>query len=255
MVISMLRSKNANFAARTALAALCVLGWPSSASAVVDLSMVDGDSQAVRISIKDPTRIRVEGDRIVDLVGAEIQSDGNPHGRLRVSANERGEVFVQPLDAAMPATSVFVSTGRETYTLVLAPAGIPADTIRIMPTGGGYSAAVERAETRMANHEKAVVMLLRDIAADRVPNFMQVVERNTPVDLWQQVDFTLIREYLGHPRWHVEAYLLTNTSAQRLVIDEREFVKRGVIAVGLEQADMAPGQSTIVRIVFDDEVR
>lgn len=249
----MLRSRHADRAAR--FIAACALSWPlispQVALAVVDLSMTDGDSQAVRISIKDPTRIRVEGESIVDLVGAEIQSETNPDGRLRVSASERGEVFIQPLDAAMPATSLFVSTARETYTLVLAPAGIPADTIRITPALAGRALTHESSGARMANHEKALVMLLRDIAADEVPGFMQVVERNTPIELWEEVDFTLIRQYRGHPRWQVDAYLLTNTNAQPLVIDEREFVGPGVLAVALEQADLAPGQSTVVRIALD----
>lgn len=233
------------------------------AAAVVDLTLADGESSAVRISIKDPTRLRVEGGAIVDLVGAEVQSSANPAGRLKVSANDRGDVFIQPTDPAMPATSLFVSTDTATYTLVLAPAAIPADTIRIhpsqaptdlegLPAGAAAPAAPARESIRLPNHEKALVMLLRALAADDVPPFMSVVERNVPVALWQNTDFRLIREYRGHPRWRVETYVLTNHSGQRLVIDEREFLRRGVVAVALEQADMGPGQSGLIRIAYDD---
>ncbi|WP_068637793.1 type-F conjugative transfer system secretin TraK [Thauera butanivorans] len=237
------------------LAFAAAFAWPLHAGAAVDLTLADGESAAVRISIKDPTRLRVEGAQIIDLVGAEVHSEENPLGRLKVSSNERGDVFVQPTDPAMPATSLFVSTANATYTLVLAPAGIPADTIRITPSiGSAGIPAVAAENTRLPNHEKALVMLMRAIAADEVPPYIQVHERNVPVALWEQTDFTLIREYRGHPRWRLEAYLLTNRSSERLVIDEREFVRRGVVAVGLEQAVLAPGQSAVVRIAYNDEV-
>lgn len=252
------------------IAAIAALLLSLTAQAAVDLAMTDGESAAVRISLKDPTRLRVEGAQIVDLVGAEVHSKENPDGRLRVSANERGDVFIQPTDPAMPATSLFVSTADATYTLVLAPAAIPADTIRILPGAPGVANGAAASpgtigasvtapatptlgeRTRLPNHEKALVMLMRALAADTVPPFMSVVERNVPVALWAQTDFTLIREYRGHPRWRIEAYLLTNASGGQLVIDEREFVRRGVVAVALEQADLAPGQSALVRIAYDD---
>lgn len=248
MPISTTYLKTAKLALSIALASLL----STAAHALVPLSLSDSESAMARISIKDPTRIRVVGAAITDVVGAEIASDTNPAGRLQISSNDRGEVFVQPTDPAMPATSLFISTPTATYTLVLAPASIPGDTIEISPVASTNAEPVEIPELgpgRLPNYEKALVSLLRDIAADRPPAGMRVIEHNIKVELWLEVDFVLFREYVGHPRWRVEAFLLTNVSNARLVIDEREFLGRGIAAVGLEQADLAPGHSTVVRLV------
>lgn len=247
MRISMCCSK---IAARSLLALALALSG-GAAQALVTLELQDSASATARIAIKDPTRIRVEGARITDVIGAEVQSPENPAGRLAIRAEEhRGEVFVQPLDAAMPATSLFIVTEQATYTLVLAPASIPADTILIRDSRMGLAAGVQgEGLGRLPNYEKALVMLLRSVASDAVPPALRVIERNTPVALWNEAEFTLLREYVGHPRWQVDAFLLTNTSGRQMVIDEREFMKNDVVAVGLEQADLGPGQSTMVRIV------
>lgn len=252
MLISTSCSK---IAKRTAIAVVCaaLLSPLSPAHALVSLSLSDSESAMARISIKDPTRIRVIGAPITDVVGAEIASETNPAGRLQISSNERGDIFVQPTDPAMPATSLFVSTATATYTLVLSPTGIPGDTIEITPAGADQAgvpvSTPDLGSTRLPNYEKALVTILRDVAADRPPAVMRVLEHNIKVELWNEAEFVLIREYVGHPRWRVEAFILTNVSTARLVIDEREFLRPGVAAVGLEQADLAPGHSTVVRLV------
>ena len=239
--------------------AVVLFAGVSCAQALVTVPLEDGASATARISIKDPTRVRVEGARITDVIGSEVHSPDNPAGRLAVRADEHGAIYLQPTDPAMPATSLFVTTETATYTLVLAPAAIPADTVLIQPQGtpttslpmDGAVRAVH--DARLPNYEKALIELLREIASDRVPPYLSVVEHNTPVALWEETRFHLLREYKGHPRWRIEAFMLTNITNQNLVIDEREFITRGVVAVALEQADLAPGQATLVRIVRGEQ--
>jgi len=145
-----------------------------------------------------------------------------------------------------PATSVFISTDQGTYTLVLVPLDIPADTLVIRDRSIAVAPAIGK---RLPNHEKELVNILKQIAADILPSGLQVTEVNKPVSLWKEARFTLVRRYEGHPRWIIEAYLLTNVSEGPMVLDEREFLTEGVAAVGLEQTILAPGEAATVRII------
>ncbi len=218
------------------------------AHAAVVLDVRDGGSMTAKISLKDPTRIRVDGARITDVLGSSIRTEKNPSGTLTVSTDEtKGEVYIQPTGTKMPpATSIFVSTETATYTLVLVPLDIPADSLIIRDRGIAFAPMLGK---RLPNHEKELINLLKSVAADQVPPGLQVTEINKPVALWKEARFTLLRRYEGHPRWVVEAYQLTNVTEAPMVLDEREFLTEGVAAVGLVQTILAPGEAAVVRVV------
>ena len=48
-----------------------------------------------------------------------------------------------------------------------------------------------------------------------------------------------------------EKYQLTNVSKQRMVIDERELYRRGVLAVMVETLELEPGESTQIMVVLE----
>ena len=240
-----------------ALALACAL-WSGNAAALVTLDLEDGASATVRISKKDPTRITVAGAPIQEIIGSSVQADGNPGGSLRVTQDAgQGDAYVMPADVSRAvATSVFVVTAYGTYTLLLVPEDIPADTVQIRDR----RAATERAAAtgqndRPYNREQSLYRLLRAVASDAPSPELRIEELHKPVALWQEVDFIHERRYTGHPRWTVDVYTLTNISGATLVLDEREFVTGDVVAVALEQADLAPGQSALVRVVRPGEVQ
>jgi conjugal transfer pilus assembly protein TraK len=220
----------------------------SATPAAVVLDIRDGGSMTAKISLKDPTRIRVDGARITDVLGSSIRTEKNPSGTLTVSTDEtKGEVYIQPTGTKMPpATSIFVSTETATYTLVLVPLDIPADSLIIRDRAIALAPTLGK---RLPNHEKELINLLKSVAADQVPPGLQVTEINKPVALWKEARFTLMRRYEGHPRWVVEAYQLTNVTEAPMVLDEREFLTEGVAAVGLVQTILAPGEAATVRVV------
>jgi conjugal transfer pilus assembly protein TraK len=146
-----------------------------------------------------------------------------------------------------PATSIFVSTERATYTLLLVPLDIPADTIIIRDRGS--AASWLSSPKRLPTHERELITLLKSVADPRAPTRLVASELNQPVALWREARFVLLRRYEGHPRWTVEAFELTNVSGLPMVLDEREFLTDGVAAVGLEQIILAPGETVPVRIV------
>jgi conjugal transfer pilus assembly protein TraK len=226
-------------------AGLSLLVFAAHATSILELH--DGGSATAKISLKDPTRIKVEGAHITDVLGSSVRTEKNPLGTLTVSTDEtKGEIYLQPTGAKLaPATSIFVSTDQATYTLVLVPLDIPADTLVIRDRG----IAVAQAAKRLPNHERELINLLKSLAADVVPAGLQATEMNKPVALWKETRFTLMRRYEGHPRWIIDAYQLTNVTETQMVIDEREFLTEGVAAVGLEQTILAPNEAAIVRIV------
>ena len=235
------------------LSAVC-----GGAAALTTLDMQDGASATVQISRKDPTRLTVAGAPILEVIGGSVRSEANPAGVLGVSQSaEPGDAYVMLLGDSRPAaTSIFVVTEHATYTLVLSPADVPADTVLIRDKRArSGSASVVSDPGRPYNRERSLFELLRAIANDAPPPELTLEEVNQPVTLWKEARFTHARRYTGHPRWTVDVYLLTNVSAANMVLDEREFVTPDVAAVALEQADLAPNQSTLVRVARVNEVK
>ena len=88
-------------------------------------------SVAAKLSQKEPTRIKVEGTAIGEVFGNVWQDKTNPAGEVIVETDPaKGELYVRPVSAsATKPINLFVSTTHATYTLLLQPVDMPADTI------------------------------------------------------------------------------------------------------------------------------
>lgn len=129
------------------------------------LQVVDGrDGVAIEaiLSIKEPTRIRIEGAPITDVfgniyssscggpatsiangaplatnvtpaTGATIATPAvNPAGEVVLECDrDKGEIYIRPIGESGKPVNLFVSSAQATYTLVLRRADTPADTIVI----------------------------------------------------------------------------------------------------------------------------
>lgn len=213
------------------------------------LDMRDGASATAKLSLKDPTRLRIDGLRITDVRGSSLRTKDNPAGVLTASLDEdKGDLYLLPVtpQSLFAATSIFVSTARSTYTLVLVPMDIPADTIVIRDR---VTLAAPSGNKRLPTHERELIDLLKTVATSPAPANLYAVEINQPVHLWQEARFVLRQRYEGNPRWVVEVFDLTNISASPMVLDEREFLTTGIAAVALEQTILGPGETVPVRIV------
>jgi conjugal transfer pilus assembly protein TraK len=69
------------------------------------------------------------------------------------------------------------------------------------------------------------------------------------VPLWNEARFVLVRILDGTLLG--EKYQLTNVSKSRMVIDERELYRRGVLAVMVESLELEPGEATQVMVVLE----
>lgn len=198
------------------------------------------DGLAATVSRTEPNLIRVDGRRIRRIHGVE--------GEFAVSADrETGIAYLKPT-TEQPRLSVFVAddAGRH-WKLLLQVADIPAETLvlRERPRPAAAGRALVADDPRHA----AIRRVLLALARDTTPEDMSASERLEIVPLWNESRFVLVRTLEGALRG--AKYQLTNVSATRMVLDEREFHRRGVLAVMLDSLELEPGEATQVMIVLE----
>lgn len=148
------------------VAAALTVSLPAHALQLLEAS--DGVAIEGVVSIKEPTRIRIEGAAITDVFGnihsshcisspapllgaatapaGSLPSAGpipgapllssaattNPAGEVVVECDrDKGEIYIRPVATGDKPVNLFISSATATYTLVLRRADVPADTIVI----------------------------------------------------------------------------------------------------------------------------
>jgi conjugal transfer pilus assembly protein TraK len=256
---------------------------PAHALQVLDAR--DGVAIEAILSIKEPTRIRIEGAPITDVFGnihssscgagnAAASSAGivapaaNPGGEIVLECDrDKGEIYIRPVGDSSKPVNLFISSAQATYTLVLRRSDTPADTIVIRdkslrPTVAGTAGTASPQSLQgltgpsgpSANHIRAMKVMLVAMASDRVPPDIRVDEVNRPMQLWAEARFALMRRYEGRGLLG-EKYLLQNVSQAVMVVAEQEFdrpdSKAGgqVVGVAVEIHNLRPGESTNVFVI------
>lgn len=279
------------------LAMLTAVGMATAPSPVRALQLVearDGVSVEAMVSIKEPTRIRIDGAPITDvfgniyssncanlaaaapltsslangapLPGTNIQNSPaiNPTGELVLECDkDKGEVYIRPVGKSSKPINLFISSAQATYTLLLHRSDTPADTIVIRDP----SARLLRPDNinpspsgmslgTSANHIRAMKALLVAMASDRVPPDVRVEEVNRPVPLWLEARLSLMRRYEGRGLVG-EKYLLQNISPTLMVLAEQEFDREGaqVMGVSIENHNLQPGETTNVFVIRQEATR
>ena len=265
--------------ARLAVAALGLLvaalaGSPARALQVLEAR--DGVAIEAILSIKEPTRIRIDGAPITDVFGnihssncggAAVGPPGagivapaaNPAGEIVLECDrDKGEIYIRPVGDSTKPVNLFISSALATYTLVLRRSDRPADTIVIRdktprqaaPSGVSNIGPLGPS----ANHVRAMKAMLVAMASDRVPADMRVDEVNRPMQLWAEARFSLMRRYEGRGLLG-EKYLLQNVSSALMVLAEQEFDREDspaggqVVGVAVENHNLRPGESTNVFVI------
>ncbi|MBS0500493.1 MAG: type-F conjugative transfer system secretin TraK [Proteobacteria bacterium] len=234
------------------------LGLQAHALQVVEAS--DGVAVEAIVSLKEPTRIRIEGTPITDVFGnvhsshcgggapaissapaipagtpglaspaslaPSPASPVNPAGDVVVECDrDKGEVYIRPVGDALRPINLFVSSATATYTLLLRRSDTPADTIVIRdktPQALRPNAPEAAPSGPAPSHVRAMKGLLVAMSSDRVPADVRVEEASKPIQLWAETRFTLLRRYEG--RGYVgEKYALQNVSLAPMVLAEPEF--------------------------------
>jgi len=283
-----MRPRSLADARRHVAAALIALACTPASHSLQIVDARDGVAVEAILSVKEPTRIRIEGSPITDVFGnihssscggaaagvsgspgsplAPLSPAVNPAGEVVVECDrDKGEIYVRPVAtagdgsaAAGKPVNLFISSAHATYTLILRRADTPADTILIRdrsvpqaPVDGRPSSGPSGPS---AHHVRAMKAMLVAMASDRVPPDLRVDELNTPVQLWAEARFALMRRYEGRGLTG-EKYLLQNVSAAVMVLAEQEFdrpdSKAGgqVLGVAVENHQLRPGESTSVYVI------
>jgi conjugal transfer pilus assembly protein TraK len=255
-----------------------LLAGPLPAAALQVVDARDGVAVEAVMSIKEPTRIRIDGAAITDVVGNLYSSNCgvpvsanpasgaptappvNPAGEVVLECDrDKGEIYIRPVGSSGKPVNLFVSSAHATYTLVQRRSDTPADTIVIRdrsrpgaslsgsaPATGPLGAATNTIRTMKA--------LLVAMASDRVAPDIRVDELHQPMRLWAEAGFTLMRRYEGRGLVG-EKYLLTNTSSQTMVLAEQEFDRPDsaqggqVLGVAVAHHQLRPGESTSIYII------
>jgi conjugal transfer pilus assembly protein TraK len=270
-------------AAWAALTGLLAATAPAIALQVLDAR--DGVAVEAVLSIKEPTRIRIDGAAITDVFGnihssncgpaaPSSSSNGappaaalpavNPAGEIVLECDrDKGEIYIRPVGDSPKPVNLFISSAHATYTLVLRKADTPADTIVIRDPGQRALQAIQSptgasgSQTPLGtapNHIRGLKTLLLAMASDRVPPDIRVDELNQPIQLWAEARFSLMRRYVGRGLLG-EKYLLQNVSQAVMVLAEQEFDRPDspsggqVLAVAVEHQNLRPGETTNVFVI------
>jgi conjugal transfer pilus assembly protein TraK len=220
-----------------------------SVQALQVLDARDGVSVTAKLSLKEPTRIKVEGAAIGEVFGNVWQDKTNPAGDVIVETDPgKGELYIRPVSAsATKPINLFVSTAHATYTLLLQPVDMPADTI-VLRDRTPRVALSAMSPGKAPTHLRALTTFLAALANDAPSADMRVEDTALDVRLWQGTRFTLLRRFEASGLVG-ERYLLTNLGVAALTLESRWFDKEGVLAVAVEQAQLEPMASTNVFVL------
>ncbi len=256
------------------MVAAVILAAPVHALQLVEAS--DGVSVEAILSIKEPTRIRIENAPITDVFGNILSSNCgpspalptnpgttapgaglptiNPGGEIVLECDrDKGEVYIRPVGDSAKPVNLFVSSADATYTLLLRRADTPADTIVIRdktPKAFRATGAAQAAAGPSPNPIRAMKALLVAMTTDRVPADVQVEEAHRTIQLWTEVRFSLVRQYEGRGLIG-EKFLLQNVGTEPMVLAEQEFDRDGgeVAGIAIEHHNLRPGESTSVYVI------
>ena len=244
---------------------------PAVALQVVEAS--DGVTVDAVLSLKEPTRIRIDGAPITNVFGNIYSSNCgsamtaqpgngppaigpqvNPAGEIVLECDtDKGEIYVRPVGISGKPVNLFVSSQHATYTLLLRRSDTPADTIVIRdraPRTPRADSAGAGPTARQAQHVRSLKAMLVAMASDRLPTDIRVEEVSRTIQLWTEARFSLTRLYEGRGLVG-ERYVLTNVSNQNMVLAEQEFDRESgsVLAVAIENHNLRPGDSTTVYVI------
>src|SRR3990172_6105260 len=86
------------------------------------------------------------------------------------------------------------------------------------------------------------------LATDQILPDMELRPAGREVALWREAQFFLERSYLGRSIAG-DRYRLSNVSRAPMRIAEAELYKPGVLAIAIDQLNLAPGEATNVFVV------
>lgn len=197
---------------------------------------------AYSVSLGGPNRIAVEGKKIINAIydntQLEVQTDALT-----------GQIFVFPKSEV--ASALFLTTDdKSTYALTLLPQNTRSQEIVLKSIEKQKKTNVPYKQKTFAesieaspDFEAKVTRLIRALARDEVPEGFHASNRCGAFCVKSLTSETLAARVLTHK----------NTSGQFVTLEEKLFYQKGVLAVAIAKANLAPNESTRVYIVSNLE--
>jgi len=196
------------------------------------------DGLIATVSRSEPNLIRVEGRKIRSIQGVE--------GEFLVTPDKETGTAYLKVNTDKPLFSVFVAddSGHH-WKLMLKVADVPAETLVIRDRS--RSRAEGKAFIADESRNSAIRRVLLALERDTEPEDMTARDTMEIIPLWSEARFVLVRTLEG--ALIGEKYQLTNLSSSKMVIDERELYRAGVLGVMIDSLELAPGEATNVMVV------
>lgn len=206
------------------------------------LRMKDGDTQGARIAKREVSRIAVDGARIRSVVGSrgdfEIQVD-----------RDIGQIFVRPL-GDMPIVApinIFLTDDQgHTYSLILTAEDVPGESILLVSKQPSKAALEKEKNDPYQSEIKDLMVSMATNNPDSQGYEVEDVASRVPI--WREADLTLERVWRGDSLVG-ERYTLVNVTDSELRLDEQEFMRRGVLAIAIDNHALLPHQATGVYVI------
>lgn len=207
--------------------------------------IVDNQMAALVISDHELTRIFVNNDRILAVRGI--------NGAYLLNKDEsQGEIFIKPTPLTQGKTiSLFITTEQgHNYTLLLAPADIPARAIELKPTSG--SKLAERWE-KNSNYQELISGLITAMVNGKTPDGYAISIPKKPKPLkFKLISVTLNAIYTGK-YLRGEILVIENKSATTISLVESQFYQLGTRAIALLEQNLPPKATTLLYRVMSNE--
>lgn len=247
---------------------VAALAAPVAAHAEQVVDVRDGAAVEALVSLREPTRVRIEGAAIREVFGnlqstscggnaptaglPTQQAPTNSSAEVLVECDlGKGEIYLRPVGVPDKPINLFVSSPQATYTLLLRPVDRPADTIVLRDrTVPAASEAANLVRGVAANPIRRLKGLLVAMASGQLPPDIRAEPVNRDVPLWAQVRFTFLERFEGRGLVG-EHYALTNLGSEVIVLAEQEFDREAgqVAGVAIEHHNLRPGERTNVYVL------
>lgn len=207
------------------------------------------------ISDYDVNRISISGARITQV---KFKSK-----LVKVDTDEQnGQIFVYPIGMNQPSlttvqvgnlktqkvvgslVSIFVMDDQgRSFNLRLRLHAVPSETVLIKPLARTMD---KSGSTDFTNQ---IVTFIEDMYLNQEhPDGYKVVEENTTIKLWKEVDFELYKTY-SNDMFTGSVFYIRNKTNKQITLAESLFWKVNTVAVAIEKPVLDPGEITRIFVM------
>ena len=212
---------------------VCIMGYGSNANALQKFSFNEGERIEGVISKNELNRLRIEGDRIKEIIGLSKNYHAEGEGK-------NGQIFIKAsIETNEPAIFSIITEKGKTQDFKLLPKSKKGEVIIVETMKAiGNSTTVG---VKHKNHGEILEAIKQASIAPRPNIALQETEL-------EGVKASLLVMKQSHG-YLVEVWSVTNVSKDSIEIDEKDFEFKGRQAIALEKLHLKPEESTIMYVV------